>query len=416
MADAPHLVIVGGGFGGLDAARALAGAPVRITLIDRQNYHLFQPLLYQVATASLSPGDIASPIRWVLRHQSNRESAARRGSRHRGRRAPNRHARQPCRNHHAVRLPDCGDGRCPRVLRASGMGVARPWAQDAGRCAGDQATGPAGVRGRRTGNRSGGRPATPHLRDCRRRSDRRGACGRARGNRAPLVTGRLPQHQSRISPNRADRGKPRPARRLSRAASPRGSSVTRAARRRGPYRFPGDGGRRGGRDDRRRAHCRADSTCGPPVWPRHRWRDCSASPSIAPGAFRPSRTSPSRATPKSSSPAIICSLQQDGAPLPGVAQVAKQQGVHAAQNVLRAIRGEPRRAFRYHDYGNMATIGRGSAVAAIGPLKMSGFVAWLIWLFIHIFWLIGFRNRLAVLTRMGVGIRHDAAARPSHHG
>src|ERR1700726_1383267 len=71
MSDTPHVVIIGGGFGGLDAARALAGAPVRVTLVDRHNYHLFQPLLYQVATASLSPGDIASPIRWVLRHQEN---------------------------------------------------------------------------------------------------------------------------------------------------------------------------------------------------------------------------------------------------------------------------------------------------------------------------------------------------------
>src|SRR5687768_1192565 len=71
MADAPHLVIVGGGFGGLDAAQALAGAPVRVTLIDRHNYHLFQPLLYQVATAALSPGDIAAPIRGVLRNQRN---------------------------------------------------------------------------------------------------------------------------------------------------------------------------------------------------------------------------------------------------------------------------------------------------------------------------------------------------------
>src|SRR5436305_13120445 len=67
----PHVVIIGGGFGGLEAARALAGAPVRITLLDRHNYHLFQPLLYQVATAALSPGDIASPIRWVLRRQKN---------------------------------------------------------------------------------------------------------------------------------------------------------------------------------------------------------------------------------------------------------------------------------------------------------------------------------------------------------
>src|SRR5437667_9195501 len=67
----PHVVIIGGGFGGLDAARALRSAPVRVTLLDRHNYHLFQPLLYQVATASLSPGDVASPIRWILRRQKN---------------------------------------------------------------------------------------------------------------------------------------------------------------------------------------------------------------------------------------------------------------------------------------------------------------------------------------------------------
>ena len=93
----------------------------------------------------------------------------------------------------------------------------------------------------------------------------------------------------------------------------------------------------------------------------------------------------------------ICALQQDGKPLPGVAQVAKQEGAHAARNVLRAVRGTPLAPFRYRDYGNMATIGRGSAVADIGPIKASGFLAWLIWLFLHIFWLIGFRNRIAVL-------------------
>ena len=69
----PQVVIIGGGFGGLNAARALAGADVSVTLLDRHNYHLFQPLLYQVATASLSPGDVASPIRWILRHQQNVE-------------------------------------------------------------------------------------------------------------------------------------------------------------------------------------------------------------------------------------------------------------------------------------------------------------------------------------------------------
>src|SRR3982751_5728188 len=70
-ATAPHVVILGGGFGGLSAAKSLAHAPVRVTLIDRRNHHVFSPLLYQVATAALSPGDIASPIRWILRHQAN---------------------------------------------------------------------------------------------------------------------------------------------------------------------------------------------------------------------------------------------------------------------------------------------------------------------------------------------------------
>jgi NADPH-dependent 2,4-dienoyl-CoA reductase/sulfur reductase-like enzyme len=69
----PHVVIIGGGFGGLAAARALADAPVRITLIDRRNHHLFQPLLYQVATAALSASDIARPIRRILRRQANSE-------------------------------------------------------------------------------------------------------------------------------------------------------------------------------------------------------------------------------------------------------------------------------------------------------------------------------------------------------
>src|SRR5207302_10884090 len=70
---APHVVIIGGGFGGLAAAKARKDAPVRVTLVDRANHHLFQPLLYQVATAALSPADIASPIRSVLRRQTNTE-------------------------------------------------------------------------------------------------------------------------------------------------------------------------------------------------------------------------------------------------------------------------------------------------------------------------------------------------------
>src|ERR687895_512225 len=71
MMNPPHVVIVGGGFGGLSAAKVFRGQPVRVTLLDRRNHHVFQPLLYQVATATLSPGDIAAPIRWVLRRARN---------------------------------------------------------------------------------------------------------------------------------------------------------------------------------------------------------------------------------------------------------------------------------------------------------------------------------------------------------
>jgi NADH dehydrogenase len=92
---------------------------------------------------------------------------------------------------------------------------------------------------------------------------------------------------------------------------------------------------------------------------------------------------------------------QGGRQLPGVAQVAKQQGRHAAGNVLRAVNGEPSRAFRYRDPGNMATIGRAHALADFGWARFSGFIGWLLWLFVHIMFLVGFRNRLSVLLQWG---------------
>ena len=90
-------------------------------------------------------------------------------------------------------------------------------------------------------------------------------------------------------------------------------------------------------------------------------------------------------------------LEQDGLPVPGVAPAAIQMGAHAARNVLRALRGQPLRAFRYRDKGSLATIGRSRAIAVVGRLHLSGLVAWLAWLLVHIFFLIGFRNRFVVL-------------------
>ena len=89
----------------------------------------------------------------------------------------------------------------------------------------------------------------------------------------------------------------------------------------------------------------------------------------------------------------------DGKPLPGVAQVALQMGQHAVRNILRAIEHQPLRPFVYKDLGNMATIGRASAVADLGRVRLTGYVAWLAWLFVHLLNLIGFRNRLVVLVQ-----------------
>src|SRR5262249_17845392 len=94
----------------------------------------------------------------------------------------------------------------------------------------------------------------------------------------------------------------------------------------------------------------------------------------------------------------LCAFVQDGKPLPGVAQVAMQQGAHAARNLGRAIAHQPLEPFRYRDFGVMATIGRGAAVGDIFGVKIWGFFGWIFWIFLHIFWLIGFRNRIVVMS------------------
>jgi NADH dehydrogenase len=94
----------------------------------------------------------------------------------------------------------------------------------------------------------------------------------------------------------------------------------------------------------------------------------------------------------------LAAAQSDGKPVPGVSPAAKQMGRTAARNILLHRRGSPGQAFRYRDYGSLATIGRKSAVAQVGKLKFSGLAAWLFWLFVHVYFLIGFRNRMMVMT------------------
>ena len=392
----PHIVIIGGGFGGLDAARTLAAADVRITLLDRHNYHLFQPLLYQVATASLSPADIASPIRWVLRHQRNVtvllanvseiDVAGKQVLLDDG---------EPIAYDFLIVATGATHsyfGRGEWADRAPGLKTLDDALEIRRRVllafeAAERESDPAVQRRLLTFVIVGGGPTGVEL----------------AGALAEIARQSLRQDFRNIKPEAARilllEGAPHVL-----AAFP--ESLRAAAR--GSLQRLGvevrtdsivtdvtDHGvtfRTGGSEERLDAQTIlwAAGVAASPVAtglgvPLDRAGRVPAQPTLAvPGH------------PEVFVAGDICALSQDGRPLPGVAQVAKQQGAHAARNILRAIGNQPLVPFRYRDYGNMATIGRGAAVAEIGPVKASGFLAWLIWLFIHIFWLIGFRNRVVV--------------------
>jgi NADH dehydrogenase len=108
----------------------------------------------------------------------------------------------------------------------------------------------------------------------------------------------------------------------------------------------------------------------------------------------------------------LASIMSDGKPVPGLSPAAMQEGRHAARNVVRSISGEPALPFHYRDKGTLATIGKAAAVADIAGMHLSGVVAWLMWLFVHIFFLIGFRNRFIVIVEWAwTYLRNDRGAR-----
>ena len=394
MPDQRHIVVVGGGFGGLDAARALAGAPVRVTLVDRHNYHLFQPLLYQVATASLSPGDIASPIRWILRRQQNvRVILA--------------DVQRIDVSERCVRLADGPPLPFDFLIIAAGAAHAyfghpewSPYApglktlDDALEIrrqvllafeAAERETDPVHQRRLLTFVIVGG-----------------GATGVELAGALAEIARQTLRHDFRAI-------EPESARIVLVEGGPRllgafAESLATAARRSlealgvdvrtntAVTHVDEQGVEAGGERVEAATVLWAAGVAASPLAlslgvPLDRSGRVLAEPTLA----VPGRQGVFVA-------GDICALAQDGRMLPGVAQVAKQEGAHAAANVLRAIRGETLQPFRYRDYGNMATIGRGSAIAERGRVKISGWPAWLMWLFVHIFWLVGFRNRVAVFS------------------
>jgi NADH dehydrogenase len=405
-----HIVIIGGGFGGLDAARAFAGAPFRVTLLDRHNYHLFQPLLYQVATASLSPGDIASPIRWVLRRQENvqvllAEARAIDVAAHRVVIDPGPAKAGPY-------TPQVGEITFDYLIVATGATHAYfghpDWAPRAPGLktlddaleirrrvllafeAAERETDAAARKRLLTFVIVGGGPTGVELAGALAEIARQSLKADFRSIRPEsaqivLVEGG-PSLLPAFPPSLRDAAQASLARL---GVDVKTGSIVVGVDGQGVVYRQSDGGDR--RIEAQTVLWAAGVAASPLVKSLGVPLDRAGRVLVEPTLIVPGH-------PEISVIGDVCALEQDGKWLPGVAQVAKQQGVHAARNVLHAMRGEPLTPFRYRDYGSLATIGRGSAVADFGRINASGFFAWLLWLFIHIFWLIGFRNRIVVFT------------------
>lgn len=394
----PHVVIVGGGFGGLNAAKALRKAPVRVTLVDRHNHHLFQPLLYQVATATLSPGDIASPIRWILRHAPNTRvwlgdvKAIDLTSRR-------------------ITLEDEASIGYDYLIVATGTSHTYfghdEWAPHAPGLKtledalairrrilvafeeAEREMDPARQQRLLTFVLVGGGPTGVEL---------AGTLAEiARQTRAEFRN--VDTHSTRIVlieagptilPTFAPALRDAARRSLSRLhvevrENTRVTAVDRSGVMLGAERLE----------------------AGTVLWTA----GVAASPitmTLGVPLDRAGRVIVERdlSVPGHPEAFVIgdaaALLDAEGHQLPGVAQVAMQGGTHAARTIVQRIRGKPAQPFVYHDRGSMAIIGRGSAIADIRGLRFSGLIAWLAWLFLHIFELIGFRNRLVVMIEWAI--------------
>lgn len=388
-----HVVIVGGGFAGLWATRALRRAPVRVTLVDRSNHHLFQPLLYQVATAGLSAPDIAAPLRHILRRQANVEVRLAQVSRIEA-------------QAHRVVLDDGTTLSYDNLLLATGAKHAyfghNDWAAHA---PGLKTLDDALALRRRLllAFERAEAESDPSLRAAWLHFAIVG--GGPTGVELAGTLAEIARHTLRNEFRHID---PAAAKVRLIEAGPRvlasfPEALSAKARlqleRLGVEVVTGTPVDQIGADGYRIGeHLVAARTV---VWAA----GVAASPlarSLGVPLDRAGRIQVDADLTVPGHPEIfaagdIAALAQEGKPVPGVAPAAKQMGTHVAKTIYDRLRGRATRPFRYRDYGNLATIGRMAAVVDLHGLRISGALAWWFWLLAHVFFLIGFRNRLAVM-------------------
>ena len=396
----PHVVIIGGGFGGLYAARALKKADVDVTVVDRTNHHVFQPLLYQVATATLTPSDIAAPIRWLLRHQKNTEVVLSEVT------AIDPDARivrghDGLELHYDFLIVAAGArhsyfGHADWEERAPGLKsiedaveLRRRWLMAFERA--ERATDPVERDANLTFVIIGGGPTGVELAGMLPTIARRALPGDFR---------RIDTTKSRIM---LVEGGPRllPA-------------------------FPEDLSERARRDlEDLGVEVRTNTLvtnvgdgfvefAGERIEARTIfWAAGNAASSLGAMLGAPLdragrvKVNDDLSLPNHSEVFVVGDLAEmhtRGALVPGVAPAAMQSGRTAARNVMHTVRGEGRERFRYVNKGDLATIGRFKAVGVLAGQHLTGWFAWWTWLMVHIMYLAGFRNRIIVLFEWGYSL------------
>lgn len=400
-----HVMIVGGGFGGLAAAKALRDAPVRVTIVDRHNYHLFQPLLYQVATGALNASDIAQPIRRILRKQKNAS-----------------------------------------VIMGDAIAVApaaRKVVFPGGELAFDYLVVATGATHSYFGHDAWERCA-PGLKTVEDAIDirRRVLVAFEAAERDPELqaewltfvivgagptgvelAGALAEISNRVVSRDFRRIDPRTSRivlieasaRVLPMMSPESSeSARRALERLGVEIVTGAAVT--GIDEASVTSAAGRIRARTVLWAA----GVAASPiarSLGVPLDRAGRVPVEPDLSLSGAPHIyvigdLAQFLQDGKQVPGVATAAMQEGRHAARNIIRTIRGDKTEPFHYVDKGTLATIGRAAAVIDYGRIHASGLLAWVLWLVVHIVYLVGFRNRVLVLIEWAwVYLRNERGAR-----